>query len=60
MKSCDEKKPVIAMVVIDFAFAINIFLKKVTDVGMNHLVFITYWQSISTIVLAPTGYLSKK
>ncbi|GFS44550.1 nodulin MtN21 /EamA-like transporter family protein [Actinidia rufa] len=61
MTSCDEWKPVIAMVAIDFAFAIvNILLKKVTDAGMDHLVFITYRQSIGTIFLAPIGYLSER
>ncbi|PSS11275.1 WAT1-related protein [Actinidia chinensis var. chinensis] len=61
MTSCDEWKPVIAMVAIDFGFAIvNILLKKVTDAGMDHLVFITYRQSIATIFLAPIGYLSER
>ncbi|XP_059645361.1 WAT1-related protein At3g30340-like [Cornus florida] len=61
MKSCDEWKPVIIMVAVEFAFAVvNIFLKKVVDKGMNHLVFITYRQSVSTIFLAPIGYIFER
>ncbi|KAJ7968744.1 WAT1-related protein [Quillaja saponaria] len=57
MLACDEWKPFVAMVAIDFAFAIvNILLKKVLDEGLNHLVLITYRLSISTIFLAPIGY----
>ncbi|KAM5571411.1 WAT1-related protein [Rosa sericea] len=57
MKGFDEWKPFIAMVAIDFAFAIvNILLKKVLDEGMNHLVLITYRLTISTIFLAPISY----
>ncbi|OMO95170.1 Drug/metabolite transporter [Corchorus capsularis] len=56
-KSCDEWKPFIAMIAIDFCFAVvNILLKKVLDQGINHLVLITYRLSISTIFLAPIGY----
>ncbi|CAL5374143.1 WAT1-related protein At3g30340-like [Camellia sinensis] len=61
MKSCEEWNPVFAMIGVDFGFAIaNILLKKVVDGGMNHLVFITYRQSISTIFLAPIGYFSER
>lgn len=57
MKGFDEWKPFIAMVAIDFSFAIvNILLKKVLDEGMNHLVLITYRLTISTIFLAPISY----
>ncbi|XWS48701.1 hypothetical protein CRYUN_Cryun13aG0098900 [Craigia yunnanensis] len=57
LKSCNEWKPFIAMIAIDFSFAVvNILLKKVLDEGMNHLVLITFRLSISTIFLAPIGY----
>ncbi|EOY23796.1 hypothetical protein QUC31_008437 [Theobroma cacao] len=57
LKSCAEWKPFIAMIAIDFLFAVvNILLKKVLDEGMNHLVLITFRLTISTIFLAPIGY----
>ncbi|KAJ1402184.1 EamA domain [Sesbania bispinosa] len=57
MKNCDEWKPFIVMIAIDFSFAaVNILLKKVLEEGMNHLVFITYRLSIATIFVAPIGY----
>ncbi|KAJ4847550.1 hypothetical protein Tsubulata_035273 [Turnera subulata] len=57
LKSCHEWKPFMAMVIIDFTFAIvNILLKKVLDLGVNHLVFITYRLLISAVFLAPIGY----
>ncbi|KAJ4711757.1 WAT1-related protein [Melia azedarach] len=55
--SCNEWKPFIAMISIEFAFAItNIFLKKVLQEGMNDLVFITYRLIIATILLSPIAY----
>ncbi|MED6137127.1 hypothetical protein PIB30_062059 [Stylosanthes scabra] len=59
--SCDEWKPFVVMVAIDFCFAaVNIILKKVLDEGMNHLVLITYRLSIATILLAPIGYFRER
>ncbi|KAF3965540.1 hypothetical protein ACB098_01G126200 [Castanea mollissima] len=61
MKSCEEWKPFIAMIAVDFAFAIvNILLKKILDEGMDHLVFVTYRLTISTIFLAPIGYFLER
>ncbi|CAK9170316.1 unnamed protein product [Ilex paraguariensis] len=61
MKSCDKWYPAIAMIGIDFAFAVvNILLKKVVDDGMNHLVFITYRQFVSTMFLAPVGFFLER
>ncbi|KAA8519360.1 hypothetical protein F0562_013616 [Nyssa sinensis] len=61
MKFWDEWNPVMVMIAIEFAFAIvNLLLKKVVDEGMNHLVFITYRQCISTIFLAPIGYFVER
>ncbi|KAM7525982.1 hypothetical protein LguiA_015884 [Lonicera macranthoides] len=58
MKSCARWYPVLAMIAVDLAFAVvNILLKKVVDDGMNHLVFITYRQAVSTIFLAPIGFI---
>ncbi|XP_019461148.1 PREDICTED: WAT1-related protein At3g30340-like isoform X1 [Lupinus angustifolius] len=57
MKTCDEWKPFLVMIAIAFALTIvNILLKKVLEEGMNHLVFITYRLSISSIFLAPMSY----
>ncbi|GKV20288.1 hypothetical protein SLEP1_g30439 [Rubroshorea leprosula] len=59
--SCDEWKPFITMIAIDFAFAVvNILLKEVLDEGMNHLVLVTYRLSISTIFLAPVAYFCER
>ena len=61
MKSCEEWKPFIAMIAVDFAFAVvNILLKKILDEGMDHLVFVTYRLTISTIFLAPIGYFFER
>ncbi|KAH9774802.1 hypothetical protein WN944_012729 [Citrus x changshan-huyou] len=57
MKSCNEWKPLIAMIAVEFGFAtVNIFLKKVLEEGMNELVFITCRLLVATILLAPIGY----
>jgi hypothetical protein len=57
MADCNEWKPFIAMITVDFAFSIvNILLKKVLDEGINHLVLITYRLSISALFLGPIGY----
>ncbi|KAJ6950718.1 WAT1-related protein [Populus alba x Populus x berolinensis] len=61
LKSCDEWKPFIAMITIDFAFSIvNILLKKVLDEGINHLVLVTYRLSISAIFLGPICYFRER
>ncbi|KAJ8539809.1 hypothetical protein K7X08_014061 [Anisodus acutangulus] len=61
MKSYVEWYPIIIMLAIDFAFAIsNILLKKIIMDGMNHLVFITYRQSISTLFLAPMAFFLER
>ncbi|XP_059444559.1 WAT1-related protein At3g30340-like isoform X2 [Corylus avellana] len=61
MKSCEEWKPFIIMVAINFAFAVvNILLKKVLEEGINHLVLVTYRLSISTMFLAPIGYFLER
>ncbi|CAH9137169.1 unnamed protein product [Cuscuta epithymum] len=54
MGSCVAWYPFMLMLAITVAFAItNVLLKKLIIDGLNHLVFITYRQSISTIFLAP-------
>ncbi|KAG2395945.1 WAT1-related protein [Vigna angularis] len=62
MKSrCDEWKPFIVMIAIDFSFAVvNILLKKVLEEGVNHLVFITYRLTIATIFIAPVAYFKER
>ncbi|KAI4298162.1 hypothetical protein L6164_031754 [Bauhinia variegata] len=61
MKTCEEWKPFLVMIAIDSAFAtVNILLKKILEEGINHLVFITYRLSISTIFLAPIGYFLER
>ena len=61
LKNCDEWKPFMAMITIDFAFSIvNILLKKVLDEGINHLVLITYRLLISAIFLGPIGYFRER
>ncbi|XP_038875305.1 WAT1-related protein At3g30340-like [Benincasa hispida] len=61
MKGLEDFKPLMAMVAIDFAFAIvNILLETVLDHGMNHLVLITYRLSIAAISLAPIAYFCEK
>ncbi|CAK9310823.1 unnamed protein product [Citrullus colocynthis] len=61
MMGLEDFKPLMAMVAIDFAFAIvNILLETVLDHGMNHLVLITYRLSIAAISLAPIAYFCEK
>ncbi|KAG6405449.1 hypothetical protein SASPL_133038 [Salvia splendens] len=61
MKRVAEWYPVIAMVAIDTAFAVsNILLKKVVNDGIDHLVFITYRQSVSAIFLFPLAYFLER
>ncbi|CAA2961624.1 WAT1-related At3g30340-like [Olea europaea subsp. europaea] len=61
MKKCINWYPVFIMIAIDLAFAIsNILLKKVVTDGMDHLVFITYRQSISTIFLSPLAFFLER
>lgn len=60
-KSCEEWKPFMAMVGVDFVFAVlNILLKKVLDEGMDHLVLVTYRLSIAAIFLAPISYFGER
>ncbi|XP_027348616.1 WAT1-related protein At3g30340-like [Abrus precatorius] len=61
MKNCDEWKPFLVMIGIDFSLTVvNILLKKVLEEGMDHLVFITYRLSISTIFLLPISYFRER
>jgi hypothetical protein len=61
MNSFEEWKPFIAMIAVEFSFAIvNILLKKILDEGMDHLVFVTYRLTISTMFIAPIGYFLER
>ncbi|RAL54450.1 hypothetical protein DM860_001578 [Cuscuta australis] len=61
MKSCVAWYPFILMLAIQLAFAVtNVLLKKLIIDGMNHLVFITYRQTISTIFLTPIAFFVER
>ncbi|KAL8520619.1 hypothetical protein ACS0TY_011238 [Phlomoides rotata] len=61
MKNLTQWFPVIAMVAIDLALALsNILLKKIVTHGIDHLVFITYRQTISTIFLSPLAFFLER
>ncbi|KAL2524847.1 WAT1-related protein [Abeliophyllum distichum] len=61
MKKCVNWYPIITMIAIDLAFAIsNILLKKIVTDGMDHLVFITYRQSISAVFLSPLAFFLER
>ncbi|KAF3439766.1 hypothetical protein FNV43_RR18044 [Rhamnella rubrinervis] len=54
-------KHVVAMVAINFAFGlVNLLLKKALDKGLNHLIIVTYRQSIAAIFLAPIAYFRER
>ncbi|XP_010553571.1 PREDICTED: WAT1-related protein At3g30340-like [Tarenaya hassleriana] len=49
--------PFLTMVVVNFGFSLmNVLLKKVLDMGLSPLVFVTYRLLVSTIFLAPVGF----
>lgn len=49
--------PVLIMVAVNFGFAtVTVFLKKIIDKGLNHLIIVAYRQSISVVFLAPIAY----
>lgn len=57
MNCCEQWKPIVAMLVINFALAmVNVLLKKALDQGLNHLIIVTYRQSISAVFLAPIAF----
>ncbi|XP_011025313.1 PREDICTED: WAT1-related protein At3g30340-like [Populus euphratica] len=57
MSDGGQWKPVVGMVVVNFAFAIvNVLFKKVLDQGTNSMVIATYRLSTSAIFLAPVSY----
>ncbi|XVF22250.1 hypothetical protein REPUB_Repub12eG0157400 [Reevesia pubescens] len=57
MNSCGQWKHVVAMVAVNFAFAItNVLIKKLLDEGVNHIIILTYRQAISAVFLAPIAY----
>lgn len=60
--SCHEQwMPVLMMVAVNFGFAtVNVFLKKIIDKGLNHLVIVAYRQSISVVFLAPIVYFRER
>lgn len=61
MKSFAKWYPVLVMIVIDLVFAVsNILLKKVVSDGIDHLVFITYRQTVSALFLFPLAYFLER
>ncbi|XP_054801155.1 WAT1-related protein At3g30340-like [Prosopis cineraria] len=57
MVNFEEWKPFVAMMAIDFAFAVvNILLEEVLQEGMNPLVLVTYRLSVACIFLAPIAF----
>ncbi|KAM7275288.1 hypothetical protein ACFE04_017154 [Oxalis oulophora] len=57
MDSLNQRKTVLVMVAVNFAFGVvNVVLKKVLNEGVNQLVIITYRQAVSAIFLAPIAY----
>ncbi|KAK7318831.1 hypothetical protein RJT34_03538 [Clitoria ternatea] len=61
MKNFYEWKPFLVMIAIDLSLTmVNILLKQVLEKGMDHMVFITYRLSISTIFLAPISYFRER
>ncbi|XVF33053.1 hypothetical protein REPUB_Repub17cG0135200 [Reevesia pubescens] len=57
MNCCGQWKPVVAMVAVNFAFAItNVLIKKLLDEGVSHMIILTYRQAISAVFLAPIAY----
>ncbi|KAI5598979.1 hypothetical protein BDE02_02G167400 [Populus trichocarpa] len=57
MSDGGQWKPVVGMVVVNFAFAIvNVLFKKILDEGTNSMVIATYRLSTSAIFLAPVSY----
>ncbi|XP_058105121.1 WAT1-related protein At3g30340-like [Magnolia sinica] len=58
---CTEWRPAFAMVAVQVAFAIvNILLKKVLDQGLNHLVLVTYRQTVATVFIAPIALFKER
>ncbi|KAL9685290.1 hypothetical protein QQ045_022738 [Rhodiola kirilowii] len=61
MSGFTELKPVSAMVTINFAFAVsNILIKKIMELGADHLVIIAYRQLASAILISPIAYLLER
>ncbi|KAG8374495.1 hypothetical protein BUALT_Bualt10G0000800 [Buddleja alternifolia] len=61
MRSLVQWYPVIVMIAIDLAFAIsNILLKKIVGDGMDHLVFITYRQTVSSVFLSSLAFFLER
>ncbi|XP_022770674.1 WAT1-related protein At4g01440-like isoform X2 [Durio zibethinus] len=57
MNCCRQWKPVLAMIAINFAFAItNVLVKKLLDEGVSHVIILMYRQSISAVFLAPIAF----
>ncbi|CAM8974524.1 unnamed protein product [Rhodiola kirilowii] len=61
MSGFTELKPALAMVTINFAFAIvNILIKKIMEQGADHLVIVAYRQLASAVLVTPIAYLLER
>uniref|UniRef100_A0A7N0RB88 WAT1-related protein n=1 Tax=Kalanchoe fedtschenkoi TaxID=63787 RepID=A0A7N0RB88_KALFE len=61
MRGCADVKPVFTMVAINFAFAIvNILIKKIMELGADHLVIVAYRQLASAILVSPIAYFLER
>ncbi|KAK1268372.1 WAT1-related protein [Acorus gramineus] len=61
MGCLEEYKPVLAMVVLQFLYAaLSLYARAALLQGMNPRIFIVYRQTIATLVMAPTAYLSNR
>ncbi|KAK1297135.1 WAT1-related protein [Acorus calamus] len=53
--------PIIGMVAASVGYAtVNVLIKKAIDVGINHLVLITYRHCIAAVFLTPIAYFREK
>lgn len=59
--SLAQLKPVSAMVSVNFAFAVaNILIKKILELGADHLVIVAYRQLASAILISPIAYVLER
>lgn len=61
MNSHGQLKTVAAMVAVNFGLSVaNVLIKMILDQGANHLVVITYRQSISTVFISTIAFFLER
>lgn len=56
-----QLKAVAAMVAVNFGLSVaNVLIKMILDQGANHLVVITYRQSISTVFISTISFFLER